>query len=446
MPAVTLSGFNNIDFNAILEAVMVQERLPVSRLETQKRALEQQNTQLGQLAGYLTTLKSAADDLANPTSLAVLAATSSDEKLVGVTAAAGTTPGTYDVVVSARAKAQVTASSTTSGATDIVATGGTLQLLVGADPPVSILVTGNMTLEQLAQAINSTEDAPVTASVVQVTPGSYRLVLTGRQTGVDNAFSLVNTLAGGTGVLFADPNAVEAIDASLTVNNVAVTSASNTLTSVIPGATLTIEGEDSGETVHVTVARDGERIKGKVEGFVQAYNKLVDFVTAQRAAALEGKPSVATNPMVRSLHTQLRATVLGEHGVGSITRLAGAGVGFDRSGHMTIDDETFDELIASDPEAVQELFAGSAGADGAFDALEAVVETFTRPDGLVRSARTRLTEQVDTVTSRIDHLEAQLLIRRDALHREFIAADQAMQRLQSQIGSLSALGGQYRLF
>jgi hypothetical protein len=32
MPAVTLSGFNNIDFNAILEAVMTQERTPVTRL------------------------------------------------------------------------------------------------------------------------------------------------------------------------------------------------------------------------------------------------------------------------------------------------------------------------------------------------------------------------------------------------------------------------------
>jgi len=445
MPAVTLSGFNNIDFNAILEAVMVQERLPVTRLETQKRTLEQQNTQLGQLAGHLSTLKSAADTLANPTSLAVLKASSSNDKVVAVSAGAGSTPGNYDVVVSARAKAQVTASSTTSTAADIVATGGTLQLLVGANPPVNIIVTGGMTLEQLAAAINAAEGSPVTASVVQVTPGDYRLVLTGRQTGVDNAFTVVNNLAGGTGVAFNDPNAVEALNANLTVNNVAVTSSTNKLTSAIPGATLTIEGE-SPDTIHVTVTRDGERMKGQVEGFVNAYNKLVDFVTAQRGAALEGKPSVATNPMVRALHAELRAAVLGEYGAGSITRLVGAGVGFDRSGHMTIDDKTFEDLIASDPEAVQQLFAGSAGADGAFDALESLVDTYTRSGGLVRTARTRLTEQVGAVTSRIDSLEAQLLLRRDALHREFIAADQAMQRLQSQIGSLSALSGQYRLF
>jgi flagellar hook-associated protein 2 len=230
------------------------------------------------------------------------------------------------------------------------------------------------------------------------------------------------------------------------VNNVAVTSASNTLTDVIPGATLTLGGEDATQTVRVTVARDGAAIKDKVGGFVEAYNKLVDFVTTQRAAALEGKPNVATNPMVRALHTQLRATVLGEHGAGSITRLAGAGVGFDRAGHMTIDEEAFDDLVASDPQVVQDLFAGSTGTDGAFDALESLVETYTQSDGLVPQSRTRLIEQVDAVSRRIDTLEAQLLLRRDSLQREFIAADQAMQRLQAQVGSLSALGGQYRLF
>jgi len=37
-------------------------------------------------------------------------------------------------------------------------------------------------------------------------------------------------------------------------------------------------------------------------------------------------------------------------------------------------------------------------------------------------------------------------LRRNALQAEFIAADQAMQRLNSQVNSLSSLGGQYRLF
>jgi flagellar hook-associated protein 2 len=458
MAAVTLSGFNNIDFNAILEAVMLQERTPITRLETQKSALQQQDTALGQLAGYLSTLQSAAEQLSDSSSFAVLKATSSQQSLVAVSAGSGSTPGSYEVVVNQRAAAQVTASASTATATDVVATSGTLQILATSQPPVSIVVTSGMTLQQLADAINQSESS-VTATVVQVTPGNYRLVLTGRQTGLDNAFTLTSTLSGGTGVSFEDSdgdnvygeageNKVEAANASLTVNNVAVSSASNTLTDVIPGATLTLNGADADAVVQVTVSRDADAMKEKVKSFVTAYNKLVDFVGTQRDAALKGNPSLARDPMLRNMHQELRSALLGEHGTGSLTRLAAVGIGFDRSGKMTVDETVFNEAIASDPAATQELFAGpdSDAKAGAFDALTALVKGYTAADGLVKETRTRTTDQVKQLTTRIDTLEAQLEIRRAALQKEFIAADQTMQRLQAQVGSLSALGGQYRLF
>src|SRR6185436_6429206 len=177
MASVTLSGFNNIDFSAILEAVMVQERVPFTALGTKKSLLQQQSTQLGALAGKLSSLQSAADKLSSPDSLSVLAAASSDPAIVGVSTSSGSAAGVYDVVVSQRAKAQVTASTNTAKAADVVTTGGTLTLLVGAQPPVNIVASGTMTLRQLADAINDAE-AGVQASVVQVTPGNYRLVLT----------------------------------------------------------------------------------------------------------------------------------------------------------------------------------------------------------------------------------------------------------------------------
>jgi flagellar hook-associated protein 2 len=413
---------------------------------------------LGQLAGYLSTVQSAAEDLSDSSSLAVLKATSSEETIVGVSAGSGSTPGTYDVVVDHRASAQVTASASTATAADVVATSGTLQILATSQPPVSIVVTGGMTLQQLADAINRS-DSSITATVVQVTPGNYRLVLTGRQTGLDNAFTLTSTLSGGTGVSFEDDDAdnvygevgenkVEAGNAALTVNNVAVSSASNTLTDVIPGATLTLNGADADTVVRVTVSRDPEALKEKVESFVTAYNKLVDFVGTQRDAALKGNPSVARDPMVRSMHQELRAALLGEHDTGSLTRLAAIGIGFDRTGKMTLDDDVFDAAIESDPDAAQELLAGpdSEANAGAFDALTALIRGYTGADGLVRESRTRVTDQVKQLTTRIDSLDAQLEIRRAALQKEFIAADLTMQRLQSQVGSLSALSGQYRLF
>jgi len=457
MPAVTLSGFNNIDFSSILEAVMTQERVPFTALGTKKAALQQQNTQLGALAGKLSSLQNAADDLASPESLSVLTAASGDTSIVGVSTSTGSTPGSYDIKVTRKATAQVTASTSAASATDIVATGGTLSLLVGAQPPVNIVATGNMTLRQLADAINAA-DAGVSAAVVQVTPGSYRLVLTSKQTGTDGAFTFTSTLSGGTGVQFgddgnhvygeaADSNAVDAVDAELTVNNIPVTSSSNTLTDVVPGATLTLNGEDASRSVKVTVTRDAAGLRKQVDAFVKAYNDLVGWVNDQRNSAVNGTDgNVGRDPVVTGLHTDLRTAILGEHGTGTIKSLAAVGIGFNRDGLMTVDTTAFENAVSTDAASVQELFAGASGTKGAFDDLSALITRYTSSDGLVKNAQTRIGDQVKAISNRMDVLDAQLTMRRDALQKEFIAADQAMQQLNAQVNSLNTLNGQYRLF
>ena len=453
--AVTLSGFNNIDFSAILEAVMVQERQPFTALGTKKQALQQQNTHLGALAGKLSSLQNAAERLSSPESLNVLAATSSDPTIVGVSTSSGSMAGVYDVVVEQRAKAQVTASTSTHAADAVVTTGGTLSLLVGSNPPVNIVAAGSMTLRQLADQINDA-DAGVQASVVQVTPGNYRLVLTASETGTENAFTFTSTMgstltfggADGTYGQVGDGNAVDAADAQVKVNNVATTSSSNTLTDVVPGVTLTLNAEDAAKTVRVTVSRDAAALKEQVNDFAKAYNDLVKWVNEQRSAALEGKTNVSREAVVRGLHADLRAAILGEHGEGTLTRLGAVGIGFDRTGQMQIDDSIFDDAVNADPEAVQELLAGAGDGttDGAFDDLSALVSSYADSDGLVKKAQTRIDDQVKQISSRMDVLDAQLTIRRNALQAEFIAADQAMSRLNSQVNSLSSLSNQYRLF
>ena len=457
MAAITLSGFNNIDFSAILEAVMTQERVPFTALGTKKAALQQQNTQFSALAGKLSSLQSAAENLSSPDSLSVLSATSSDPGTVGVsTSGSGSAAGTYDVVVTQRAKAQVTASTSTHTADEVVATGGTLSLLVGNQPPVQILAAGNMTLRQLADKINEAE-AGVQASVVQVTPGNYRLVLTSTQTGTANGFTFTSTLNnstltfGGADATYGqagDGNAVNAQDAQVTVNNVQATSSTNTLTDVVPGVTLTLNAEDANKTVRVSVSRDADGLHKQVDGFVKAYNDLVGWVNDQRSAATDGKASVAREAVVRGLYSDLRAAVLGVHGSGSITRLAAVGIGFDRSGLMTVDSKAFADAVNADPSSVQELFAGAADGStaGAFDDMSKLVASYADSGGLVSKAKDRIDDQVKNISGRMDVMDAQLTLRRNALQAEFIAADQAMSRLNSQVNSLTSLNGQYRLF
>src|SRR5262245_38454401 len=133
---------------------MAQERQPLTRLETEKKNLETQKTLYGTLAGKLSTLESAASALADADSMAVLKATSSGPS-VEVSAGDGSVTGSYSIVVTELARAQVLASTSTYASLDaVVATGGSLTLTPAEGDPVTVAITASTTLADLADLIN----------------------------------------------------------------------------------------------------------------------------------------------------------------------------------------------------------------------------------------------------------------------------------------------------
>jgi flagellar hook-associated protein 2 len=449
---VTFSGFNSIDFNYILNAVMAQESQPLNALQTRKTTIQTQNTAFGTLAGKLTALGSAADKLKELGSLSTLGATSSDTG-VGVTATGGTISGTYDVVVSELARAQVTASQSTYAATtSVVGTGGSITLSPASGDPVTIALTGSTTLQELAEKINDEDDSPASASIVQVSPGTYKLVLTAKDTGVTNGFTVSSALTGGGGLSFIDTdndgvsgdsaadNSQTALNAAFTVNGLPVTSATNTVEDVIPGATLKLAKKAPTTTVTVAVTRDLDKAADVVKSFITAYNGLVSFMKDQETAAAAGKASIARDPLLRSLKDNIRDATLSTYAGGTFTALPQVGIGFDRDGKMTLDREAFDNSMADSVGDVQRLFSGLTGTGGAFGRLSDLIEQYTDAGGLVSSLRERLDDQLTNLDTRIGDMEAQLELRRNALQQEYIAADLAMTRLKSQSSSLQSIG------
>ena len=457
---ITFGGFNNIDFGLVLNAIMQQERAPLTAVETQKTALQAQNSAFATFATKLGALESAVAALADNDSLANVAATSSDEEAVGISTGSASIAGRYEVVVSDLARAQVTTSQSTYTSLDaVVATSGVVTLARLGNPPIDIPVTGSMTLEDLADAINQQADSPVSASVVQVSPGQYRLVLTGRATGADNGFSVSfsTPLAGGEGLTFIDTdgdgssgddeadNVQTARNASVTVNGVAITSATNILSDVIPGVTVNLRRADATKTVSIDVEPDHAETIGKVEEFATAYNNVVAFINEQTTSIQSGKAGIGRDSMVRGLRDALRFAIMGAE-TGALTRLPEAGITFDRTGKIVIEKDRLTDAITSSQTDVQTLFGGADGNSGRFGALETLISSYTKAGGLVANVRDRIDDQVSRLSERLVTLETQLARRRSALQLEFIAADRAMSQLNAQGSSLGQLGGQYRLF
>lgn len=447
---ITFSGFNSIDFSSVVTALMNQASVPLQLLQARQSALQTKATQMSTLTSQVSSIQNAVSALSTSSGLTSFSASSSDSTAVGISAGAFASAGHYDVVVQELARAQVTASAGVPDSnTTVIATGG--KITIGG---VDVSISQSTTLQGLADTINSTTGMQVRASVVQAAANSYKLVLTSSASGTANAFTVTNAnlLTGGTGVTFTDTdndgisgdddadNAVKATNASVLVNNVQITSSGNTLTTAIPGATLTLTKKDPLTTVGVDITADSSALRGKLTTFIAAYNNLVSFSSAQEKAAANGdQSSLGRDPALRSLRTTLRSALTSSYAnTGTMRYLSELGVEFTRTGTLQMNNAVFNDAIAGGTDNAAKLLVGT-GTPGVFNALQTTLASFTASSGVLPTGTQQITAQISTIADQIQRMQSRLDLQRASLQREFAAADMAMSKLSSQTGAIGNL-------
>jgi flagellar hook-associated protein 2 len=444
MSAVTMSGANGIDFNVILEAVMKQESAPLTNLQSRQKSLETKSTHLTSLASSLASLEDAAQALSKKSAFGAKTASSTDASIVSATGSTDSVLGTYDIVVNELARSQVTGSSSRWADADTTVVAGGGSLTIGG---VAVVISGNVTLQQLSDTINGTDEIGVSSSVVKTTTG-YQLVLTGRDTGEENGYTIANNLTGST-VAFTDTdsdgtsgdsaadNAMQATDASVLINNIEVTSASNTIEDAIVGTELNLLRVSSTDTVTVSIAEASDETTGLINDFVSAYNAFVDFCDKQA----DTENGLGGDSLLRSLHNQVRSTLGGMFSTNSsLESLGQAGIEFERTGHLSVDTELLSDALDLTDESLRQLFMGDGTNAGVFDTLSTVIESYTDAGGILSDEQDRLDEQISAMDTRIASTEDRLALRRATLQAQYIAADMVISQLNSQASALSALG------
>jgi flagellar hook-associated protein 2 len=434
---VTLSGFNKIDFMQILDAVMQQESAPLKTLETRIGDINTQITSFGTFLSKLGSLQGAVDALDETTAFGGRSTTVTNESIVKVSVGASTPLGTYDIKVMELARAQVTATNSahTDKDTSIVATGGTLT--IGG---VAVNIDGPVTLQGLADKINSTDDSPVTATIVSPSAGTYQLVLTGNQTGTANSFSIVDGMTAST-VTFNPVNAVPATDASVIVNGITVSSSTNTVTDAIAGATLTLLQKADQTTVTATVDQDLSATKSKVESFVKAYNDVMTFISQEQARGRTGDArAIGKDGTVRGAGMMLVEKLNSEYAVGgSYSYAAAAGIGFTSDGKLEFDATVFDSAAKTNLADLKKLFVGGNGVDGLFVKLKSALGDFVETGGIIATTKDTLKTEAEGVEARMSGLIERLALRKATLQKQYIAYDQALSRMNSQQGFLASM-------
>lgn len=450
--SISLGGLaSGLDTEAIVARLMEVERQPLSRVTIAQRQAQARQDILRDIQSKLRTLRDAAAGLrATSNWQDVQEVTSSSAATVGArrTGAAGI--GTYALEVVALARAEQRSYAWTDSGNDRTLT---VTPAPAGSSTWSMTVTGGMTAQQTADAINADTTAPVYAVAVTQPDSSVRLVLSSRTTGATSGFS-------STGLTEVAGTARLAADASIKVDGGAAQSfSSNVVTSAIPGVELSLKATGTSSVSVGAPAPDPEAVVNAAKKFVSAYNDVVDSVrsrlTEKRVASpqtmadqLKGlfQGDTGLSGILSGLRLDITTAVSGPAGtrdelreIGITTGAASGSATFDPSavaGKLVLDEAALRSALASDRTNVQKLLGASGS--GFSQRFETLVNGHVNSGGTVDGRITGAASELDRLRTRQAEIERRLTTTEARLKRQFAALESAMSNSQTQQQWLSA--------
>jgi flagellar hook-associated protein 2 len=457
---ISLTGLaSGLDTDAIIQQLMAIDQQKVTAVQNQQSGVQAHQSALKSIQSKLDAFSAAAATLSDAaTWKASQSVASSDSSKVDVALTAGAGIGGHTVTVS-----KLASSAQHGFAFTPSTTAGQLTLYYGTDPnatdasKVTIDVAANATASDVATSINANEDSPVYAAVINDN-GTDKLVLSARKTGQSSDFS-VDTSALGGGQMTEDAayartgtalNAVYRLDDDTTDR----TSESNTLTTAIPGETLTLKGVTTSPVSITTnaAAINTSSITKAVQAMVDAYNAVV---TTTRSELTE-KPVVPKS----SASDYQTGTLFGDAGLDGmlsqmkdvmtqtvsglgLSSLADIGITVPKStgttptqdatdGKLDFDSGAFATALNADYTKVRSLFQGSGTTKGFASLIGDFVSAQDGTNGVLTGRVSSDDSQLKDYTSQIDDMNDRMDDEQTRLKAQFAAMESALSQAQTQ--------------
>ena len=225
-----------------------------------------------------------------------------------------------------------------------------------------------------------------------------------------------------------------ATDAQLSVNGIDVVSSTNTVTDAIPGATLELLGETSGNPVTITVKESSGQIESLLTSFIDSYNKIINYETKQND--LNSPGPLAGDFTLRSVSARLSSLVLsfGADSQGTFRALSDVGVRMGDNGQLQFDSGVFRDSVKQDAAAVEQLLRGDGGTSaGIFGNLFTAVQGFTDPvAGAIHGRTDGLNANIKRINQQIDLAEIRIAAYEKSVKAQFANLELLMNNLQTQ--------------
>ena len=454
---------SGLDVTSIVGSLMAVERRPLTQLRAQADSLGTRLSTVGKMQGYFSALQTKANALTSGALWAGMIATSSDTAAVKVSTSTGAVAGSYAVAVGHLAAGQTVTSAALASSSATLNEGSlTIELgsyqagvpaagfdaKAGASAITLSIGSGDTSLASLRDKINAS-GAGVSASIISDASGA-RLSLRSKDTGVENAFriSVTETVddgnaATGLSSLGYDATAASspmsrstsAVNAALTVNGIALSSASNTLNNVADGLTLSLLKPTTTD-IDVSVAADTASVKTAVTDFVAAFNTLAGFIKAQTAYNADSKVAGALqgDQATLAIQSQLRAVLnAGSSASSTWSRLSEIGLTLKSDGTLDTNTTKLDNALGNLPE-LKKLLAtdSSSSADSGFvRRFKRLADAALGSDGVFQSRTDSINASVTRNTKSQDAMQKRLTATEARLRAQYSALDTKMASLNN---------------
>lgn len=389
------------------------------------------------LSGASTNSLSSLASAINGESLGISASVVTDANGSRLALVSNSSGSNANFTVTENSSAATSWNSASLASTGSTLSAGTFQIGDGSSS-ATVNVTSGSTLGDVANSINAL-GMNLTASVVTDATGAH-LAIAGN--------------SGNSATMSSDPTfgftqSSTGSNASLTVDGIPVSSASNTVTGVVPGLTIDLQGATSGAQITLGISADTSQISSAVTQFVNDYNSATSLVNSQFTydSSTQTEGALGSDATVRSLQSMLlnigSYTTSDTSTSSPVTSLASLGITMNDDGTLSVDTTTLDHAVQTNPAGVQNFFQGSA-LNGFASSVGSQIKTFNDPSiGSLTNDLSSMTQQYNDLQSDVNNYETGYIAsQRTVLTSMYSQAEIALQQLPTTMKQLQAQLGQ----
>ena len=409
--------------------------------KTQLSALQAEDTALTSIGTDLSALSTALQSLTDFQGvLSEKQGSSSDTSVLQLTgAASNAVAGSHTITVTNLAQ-------TSSQYSDVVPAsdtlGGTLSIAVGGGSAQTITIdSSDNTLSSLAAKINSGSYG-VTANVI-TTSGGQRLSLISNTSGAAGGISLGGSFQDATtSATIGFTQGQVGQDAQLTVDGVAVTSPSNTVTNAIQGVTIQLLSAAPSTNVQVEITNNNHDVVSALNSFVTAYNKVVGDLNTQEGKDSSGNPEpLFGNPAVATIQENLQSALAFAQPGNGISSIAQLGISTNGDGTLSLNADTLQNVLNSNYQDVVNFFQPSASFTSFGANLSTALDNLGNgaPNGAVYLTLQQNAAQESSLNTSISNEDVRISAEKTQLTTELNQANYILEQIPSEIAQVNEI-------